>query len=164
MGRCARELASLGFDHLQFCDPSLVVQPPEDGGWDLVADAYTRACGGVEGTTSIHTCFGDVAPVLDRLLDLPADVVGADLFATDLPSLRAVDVDKAIALGCVDARNSLVESPEDVLGFATRAVEALDPPAVALTTNCDLEFLTRAIAGEKVTALGEAAARLREVA
>ena len=46
--------------------------------------------------------------------------------------------------------------------FAVRAAEALQPPALFLSANCDLEFLPQEIARRKVLRLGETAAIVKE--
>ena len=55
-----------------------------------------------------------------------------------------------------------VESAEGTAEFAVRAAEALQPPALFLSANCDLEFLPQEIARRKVLRLGETAAIVKE--
>jgi methionine synthase II (cobalamin-independent) len=49
-----------------------------------------------------------------------------------------------------------------VVAFAEHAAEVLGAPTVYVSSNCDLEFLSRDLAAEKVRRLGEAARRLKE--
>jgi 5-methyltetrahydropteroyltriglutamate--homocysteine methyltransferase len=164
VGGTARELVSLGFDHIQFSEPALVVNPPAGEMWDLAVEALRRASGGVGATTSLHTFFGDGSPILEHGEELPTDIIGIDLYATDLEALRGMETDKAIALGCVDARNSLVESRSSLVQLARRALEILNPREAYITPNCDLEFLTRRIAEKKMKTLGDASREMMEVA
>ncbi len=163
IGGCALDLASRGFDHIQFSEPALVTAPPSEDEWDATVDALGRACGGLDGTTSVHTFFGDASVAAKQVMSVSTDVLGIDLYATDLESLEGLRLEGGIALGCVDARNSLVEEPADVVKFATAALDLLDPSEAYITPNCDLDFLPRDVAEAKVSVLGEAARELEEV-
>jgi methionine synthase II (cobalamin-independent) len=55
-----------------------------------------------------------------------------------------------------------VEPVEATVEFLRRVAEALDPPALYVSSNCELEYLPRDLARRKVLRLGEVSARLRE--
>ncbi len=99
---------------------------------------------------------------LPELPDLPVDALGLDLYEEDLDALAGVDFDKALACGCVDARNSLLEAPEEIALQAARARDVLAPRDLFLCPNADLEFLPRPVAEAKVRALGQAVPLLED--
>src|ERR671917_399041 len=60
--------------------------------------------------------FGDSGDVLGELVELDVEAIGVDLYATDLEALPR-PFPKTLLAGIVDARNSLVEEPEDLAEF-----------------------------------------------
>lgn len=149
-------LEAAGIAQVQFSEPSLVVSPPGEDGWAAVAQAYEalRRGNGVEH--ALHVFFAPTGDRLARLLDLPVEVLGLDLYEEDLDVLGDVAFDKILACGCVDARNSLLESPKEIAQQAAAVRAALEPRDLVLCPNADLEFLPRAVGEAKVRALGRA--------
>ncbi len=138
------------------------MNPPSKDLMEAVRDAYallTRVNG---YQTSLHLYFAPAQPLLRDLIDLPVDVIGLDLYEEDPRVLEDVDFDKVLACGCVDSRNSLLETPEEIAGLASSVREALSPRGLILCPNADLEFLPRVVAEEKVWALGKACQLLEE--
>ena len=62
----------------------------------------------------------------------------------------------------VDARNSLLEEPEELANFGRSLLEDLAGPELHLVPNGDLQFVPERIAREKVLRLGAAARILKE--
>lgn len=148
-----RELRSLGYDQFQFDEPSL--STPGRGKADLeIAKRAFGTC--ANGRGLIHTYFGDAGAIIDSLLDFPVESVGVDFYSTPESSLRKYKFDKALACGCIDGRNSLIESPVDLRETLLRIREDLEPAGISLIPNCSFEFLPASVAERKVATLGEA--------
>jgi methionine synthase II (cobalamin-independent) len=113
-----------------------------------------------EASLVLHTYFGDAAPYAGRLRALPVDAVGIDFVKTDLGSLGA-GWEVGILVGCLDGRSSPVESALGTTAFVRRVAESLEPPSLYLSSNCELEYLPRDIARQKVLRLGEISARVK---
>jgi 5-methyltetrahydropteroyltriglutamate--homocysteine methyltransferase len=156
-------LEELGFSQVQFSEPSLAVRPPDEDLLETVREAYRalRRATGLE--MALHIFFGPFQRLLPDLLDLPVDILGLDLYEEGLDGLGDHDFDAVLACGCVDARNSLLESPEEISRVAEEALHKLNPKDIILCPNADLEFLPRTVAEEKVRALGLALKVVREV-
>ena len=92
---------------------------------------------------------------------LPVAAVGIDFVETDVEAV-GTGWRVGIQAGCLDGRNSLVESTESITELVRRLRKEAAPPTITVTSNCDLEFLPESVARRKVEALGEAARRLRE--
>ncbi|MFQ5837799.1 MAG: hypothetical protein ACE5HJ_03345 [Thermoplasmata archaeon] len=153
----SKGLESKGFHQVQFNEPSLVVNPPQEALLEDVKEAYEIIRRSVDMQISLHTFFGSARPLLPHLLDFPVDILGLDLYEEGLDGLGQYDFVKVLACGCVDSRNSLLERPEEISKIATQALEALNPKDIILCPNADLEFLPRGVAEDKVRALGLAA-------
>jgi 5-methyltetrahydropteroyltriglutamate--homocysteine methyltransferase len=104
--------------------------------------------------------FGDSGDVLGELVELDVEAIGVDFYATDLEALPR-PFPKTLLAGVVDARNSLLEEPEQLVKFGRELLEELDGE-LRLVPNGDLQFVPEKIAREKVLRLGEAARILKE--
>jgi 5-methyltetrahydropteroyltriglutamate--homocysteine methyltransferase len=106
--------------------------------------------------------FADAGALLPHLAELPVDGVGVDFYSTSLADVPA-DFPKTVLAGVVDARSSALEEPDEIRRFVD-ALRERRPADVALVPNGDLQFVPEAIARRKLSALGRAAATLREQA
>ena len=104
--------------------------------------------------------FGDSGDILGEIVKLDIEAIGMDFYATDLEALPR-PFPKTLLAGVVDARNSLLEEPEQVAKFGRQLLEELDG-GLHLVPNGDLQFVPEKIAREKVLRLGEAARILKE--
>jgi 5-methyltetrahydropteroyltriglutamate--homocysteine methyltransferase len=104
--------------------------------------------------------FGDSGYILGELLKLDIEAIGVDFYATDLEALPR-PIPKSLLAGVVDARNSLLEEPEQLAKFGRQLLEELDGE-LHLVPNGDLQFVPEKIAREKVLRLGEVARILKE--
>ena len=103
--------------------------------------------------------FGDAGEVLGELVELDVEAIGVDFYATDLAALPR-PFPKTLLAGVVDARNSLLEEPEEIADFGRQILEELEGD-LHLVPNGDLQFVPEKIACEKVRRLGEAASILK---
>ncbi|MDP9300590.1 MAG: hypothetical protein M3P43_06810, partial [Actinomycetota bacterium] len=158
----AEALAGRGYRLIHLQEPWLAYHGIEAGDWDDLEKALT-GIGEVTGDAALvlHVYFGDAGPHVDRLRRLPVDAVGIDFVQTDPGSLGS-NWEVGLVAGCLDGRSSPIESDEGTADFVQRVAETLRPPAVYLSSNCELEYLPRDVARQKVLRLGEVSARLKE--
>ncbi len=106
--------------------------------------------------------FGDAGPALRRgAAELPVEAIGVDFYATHLDDLPA-GFDKLLLAGVADARNSLLEEPRELAAFAERLAERVE--RIALVPNGDLQYVSQAIAREKLGRLARAKTATTEAA
>jgi 5-methyltetrahydropteroyltriglutamate--homocysteine methyltransferase len=161
-----QRLALAGCSLVQLSEPCLLYRPYRDDPLShSEAELALRALRllGENGSTQllVHTFFGDAAPLLPQLLELPVAGVGFDLYETDFSSLR-LKTTKTLELGIVDARESHVEDPKWIVGTADRLVKHVKGPDLVFSPNSDLRYLPREVADEKTRALAEAALAFKE--
>lgn len=102
-----------------------------------------------------HFYFGDAAPFVNDLINTEGiDMIGIDFYKTSLSDLPK-NVPFAIIAGIIDGRNSLLENKKALQSFIKDVVKRLNPPAVYLSNNSDLEFLPETVARQKLLLLGE---------
>jgi methionine synthase II (cobalamin-independent) len=108
----------------------------------------------------LHTYFGDAGPYVERLRRLPVDALGIDFVQTDLDELGS-NWETGLLAGALDGRSSPVESRDGTIEFLRRVAETVSPSVLYVSSNCELEYLPRDIARQKVARLGEVSARLK---
>ena len=104
--------------------------------------------------------FGDAGPVLGELVELDVEAIGVDFYATDVEALPR-PFPKTLLAGVVDARNSLLEEPDQIAEFGRGLLAELEGE-LHLVPSGDLQFVPEKIARQKVLRLGEAARILKE--
>ena len=104
--------------------------------------------------------LGDSGDVLGELVELDVEAIGVDFYATDLEALPR-PFPKTLLAGVVDARNSLLEEPEEIAQFGRQLLEELEGD-LHLVPNGDLQFVPEKIAAQKILRLGQAARVLKE--
>jgi 5-methyltetrahydropteroyltriglutamate--homocysteine methyltransferase len=133
--------------------------------------------------TALHVCrgnwtpdesaalAGDYTPLLGLLGRVPAGTLVLELCtprAGDLRLLSALPEDRRLGVGVVDQKSARVETPEELVDRAQRAVDAFGPERVLLNPDCgfatfaDNPIASASIAEGKLAALSEASRRMRE--
>lgn len=153
--RTVGELEKLGYVDFQFNEPALCANGRTKEDLKVAKRAFEACAKGVGGKTTLQTYFGDAGPVIDYLLDYPVDCIGLDFYATSIDSLTQHDFNKEVGCGCIDGRNSLLETTDDLWKFIAKVQKALEPKSIHLCPNCDLDFLPQAVAEKKVQLLSE---------
>ncbi|MGP8070320.1 MAG: hypothetical protein ACLP5V_10565 [Candidatus Bathyarchaeia archaeon] len=153
--RIVAALQERGYEYFQFNEPSLCAPGRTQPELEIAKHAYETCAHGIGGTSIIQIYFGDASQVIETLLDYPVDSIGIDFYATSVDSLKEYDFNKVLGCGCIDGRNSLLESPIELKTFVSRARASLEPVDIYLTPNCDLDFLPETVAEKKVRLLGE---------
>jgi 5-methyltetrahydropteroyltriglutamate--homocysteine methyltransferase len=154
------ELRKAGYSYVQFDEPSLCENGRTKSELEIGHHAFEICARGMGVKTRLQTYFGDVGPVIDSLLNYPVDCVGVDFYATSVDAMREYSFSKELGCGCIDGRNSLLESPEELTGFVKRVRSDLEPKSLSICPNSDLQFLPYSIAEKKVRVLAAAKKRL----
>ena len=157
-----------GVSLFQLSEPCLVYQPyretfrdlPEV---DLALEAIRSLVRDGPGEFVVQTFFGDSAPLLPKLLDLPVYGIGIDLFETDISSFDKLQKSpKAFVLGAVDSRESFIENPRWIADTVKKFCEQVSLQNVVLAPISDLKFVPQEIANRKLEALSKASKLLEE--
>jgi 5-methyltetrahydropteroyltriglutamate--homocysteine methyltransferase len=107
--------------------------------------------------------FGDAGTAFEAgLADVPVDGIGVDFYATKANAVPD-GFDKLLLAGVLDARSSAPEEPREIAAFVGQ-LEARGVKDVALVPNGDLQYVSEAVAREKVARLGKAKTATTEAA
>ncbi|MDQ6832758.1 MAG: hypothetical protein M3008_05110 [Chloroflexota bacterium] len=151
-----KAIIATGVTCVQIDEPSILQEP---GDWALFERAMARLMDGVPGTTAIATYFGDAVPLVSQLLGLPFNLVYFDCSYAPLvmDALRGMAHGKHVGISVVDARNTKLESLEDVQGNIQMAQDIVGRHALHITPSAGLEFLPRKRAYEKLARMVQGA-------
>jgi 5-methyltetrahydropteroyltriglutamate--homocysteine methyltransferase len=146
--------------HLQ--EPWLPYHGIEPGDWGDFEKAMLELREATLGARLVlHVSFGDAGPHAERLRRLPIDALGVDFVDTDLDELGTA-WDVGCVAGILDGRRSPIEETNGAAALAQRIADTLQPSSLFLTSSCELEFLPRDVARQKVLRLGEISTVVKE--
>jgi 5-methyltetrahydropteroyltriglutamate--homocysteine methyltransferase len=125
----------------------------ENGGLDELGAALEKLGG--RPKLALWVTFGSADTLFEQgLADLPVDAIGVDFYATRASSVPE-GFGKTLLAGVLDARSSVPEEPSEIAAFAGRLRER-GVEEIALVPNGDLQYVSQAVAREKLARLGKA--------
>ena len=157
----ARALAEAGAPIVQFDEPAILKHKSD---FPLFSEACSILVEGVPSTTALCTFFGDVAGIASEFTSLPFDIIGLDFVvgSANFDLLGAFSQDKALGLGVVDARNTKLESVEEIVAKIGRVTGHVASDRIYVSPNCGLEYLPRRNAHNKLVRMVEAVTAAQE--
>jgi 5-methyltetrahydropteroyltriglutamate--homocysteine methyltransferase len=166
----ALALAAAGAPVIQINEPA-ILRHKEDVPLIVEAvagmlDSLPASGRGVQAETSLHTWFGDADGILPQLLELPVDFIGLDFVSGpgNWEALARTVFTKGLGFGIVDARNTKMESLEEIAGQIRRVSEFVAAERLYVNPSCGLEYLPREVALEKLRRMVEGVRRAEGVA
>jgi 5-methyltetrahydropteroyltriglutamate--homocysteine methyltransferase len=175
-----KALVAAGATFLQFEDLGawlpLFTGNNDDFKW--IADVVRQCIDGVDAKIAWHFCYGNAwgnrlaglfqkgyESVLPFFYDVPVDQFVLD-FANrdmiDIGSIRDLPAEKEVAIGVVDVRTSMVETPQQIAERIRTVIGVVPPERVYLTTDCGMKPLARPVARMKLQALVKGAQMVRQ--
>ena len=161
LNREAKALQSAGASVIQFDEPS-ILKHKED--IDLFAEAIEGVTAGITATTGVCTIFGDATGIHSRLFSLPVDIIGLDFVAgpANYDLIGELPQEKKLGCGIVDARNTRLETVEDIAEAIKRVSGSVSLDRLYINPSCGLDFLPRPNARAKLTRLVGGAKKAQE--
>ena len=80
----------------------------------------------------------------------------------DIDALKGLPDDKEVAIGVLDIRTSMIETPEQVAERVRKVTAVVPADRVYLTTDCGMKPLARTVAKMKLHSLAEGAKIVRQ--
>ena len=148
----AKALQDAGASLIQINEPA-ILQFKDD--YSTFAAACSRVTDGLTVETALYLYFGDAEGIYPQILDLPFDLIGLDFVMgpQNEALLKRSPFTKKLGLGIVDARNTRLESPDDIAGKIRALGDGIDPDNIHVSPSAGLEFLPREVAQEKLRRL-----------
>ena len=154
-------LAGAGASIIQVDEPGLLAHRDR---FPLFRRAMNVLWDGVRAERALYTYFGHAGGLYPAILELPVDVIGLDFVAgaKNWDVLSTAPFTKQLGLGVVDARNTRVETPDEIAHACRRAAALVPADRIHLGPSAGLEFLPRRVAKRKLEVLAAGARRFRE--
>lgn len=163
-----RALAEAGAPIIQVNEPAIVRHKEEI---DLLAQALALLLSdlppeGQRPEIALYTWFGDVDGILPALLELPVDTLGLDFVwgPANWDALQATPFPKRLGFGIIDARNTKLETPEEIAEALRRVGQFVPPDRLYVNPSCGLEYLPREVAFQKLKRMVEGVRRAQGIA
>jgi 5-methyltetrahydropteroyltriglutamate--homocysteine methyltransferase len=165
-----RDLFAAGADVVQLDEPYL--QARSEKARKFAIKAINRALEGITGATALHTCFGyahivhsrpNGYPFLAELADVNVDMISMESAqqGVDLSVLKSLS-NKRLIVGVIDlADDSPVEDVDTMVQRIRNALRYVAPDRLILAPDCGMKYLPRPKAFAKLSALAEAAKKVR---
>jgi len=161
----AQALAQAGAVLIQFDEPALgflnspaAPKAAAKPSLKQIVEAINIAVQGVSCKTALYTYFGALNGALAALQQCKADVIGVDVVSDPraIGEVKRQKWTKELALGCVDARNTKLESITELHALFDVIAKRVPGDRLYVNPNCGLEFLPYEQAHQKLQRLGEA--------
>jgi 5-methyltetrahydropteroyltriglutamate--homocysteine methyltransferase len=135
----AREIAGLkaaGATTIDIEDPAIVASPKHI---ELAREAYARFAD-PDLDIELVTYFFPADPVLESLASFPVAAIGIDVRSRDTTAFDRLDAFRthSVVLGVVDARNTRLETADEVARYAERALKLVPQERLVLATTTSL--------------------------
>jgi len=149
-----RALVQAGAEVIQVDEPALLQRKHD---YPTFAEAMAVLTDGVKGTLVLATYFGDIGGLYPQILALPFAVLGCDFVAgyRNWEVLETAPFTKGLMAGILDARNTRVETAEEIVAAIRRISSVVPPERLMVAPSAGLEFLPRGVARRKLHALVE---------
>lgn len=162
--------------HTEGVDVVIIDEPYMEARADAAREygvaALQKALEGVSGKTAVHICFGygqkmKIKPnqyhFMAEMKDVPCDRISVETAqpGLDCSVLKSLP-DHNIMLGVLNLGTPEVDSVEDIVARAERALVFIDPARVILAPDCGLKYIPRENAFLKLRNMCMAAERLRD--
>lgn len=159
-----QELQAAGVRRFLIHEPLAVVVPPSDA---TERDKFLTLYHPLERAwapshTLLWTYFGDGAAALPLLSDLKVNGIGVDLSDTRASDIHSFNPAMSLGLGCLDARTSLPEDPNEIAALAKDLAHRLKPSSLILGPGVPIDLLPYEAAKNKLSVLPQTLRRLRE--
>lgn len=144
---------------IQFDEPSLLLFPDKI---ELVKKEFERIKQELNKKIILSVYFSPLNNILSSLIDFPVDGLVLDAITnsnleTVFQFLSRNSYKKELTLGCIDARNTKLESKEELKKILAKIKTLLPEENICISPNCSLEFLPHSAAQAKIRNMVEIA-------
>jgi 5-methyltetrahydropteroyltriglutamate--homocysteine methyltransferase len=122
-----------------------------------------------------HVCYGSVdgqrdvfddhaAAMMPLFRESPADVIHLEFTNKGFGELEAFGdfpTDKVLGVGVVDAKNTMVDSVEQIADRIRRALKVIPADRLLVSPDCGLGYFSRTTSFAKLRNMGQAAEEVR---
>lgn len=170
MNKELKYLVGMGLEAVQLID---VLAPYTQDMWQI--EVQNMMFDGVDAIKFWHVCYGSVdgqrdvyeartAEMMPLFKESMADVIHLESVSeefADLDVYRDFPTDKVLGLGVVNAKNTIVESPEQIADRIRARLEVVPADRFLVSPDCGLGYFSRTTAFAKLRNMGKAVEMVR---
>ena len=158
----ALALEEAGATVIQFDEPAILKHKQD---FPLLQKASAVVTSGLRAKTFIYTYFKDMSGIHREFFQLPFSGFGLDLVMGkgNYELIRDLPSDKELAAGILDARNTKLETVDEIVESIKKISRYVSLDRLYLNPSAGLEFLPRVTAQAKLAKLVEGAGKAQEV-
>ena len=147
-------LERAGAPIIQVNEPA-ILQQKED--FPIARQALQVMMEGVRTEAHLYTWFGDIDGLYPQILELPFAAIGLDFVKApaNWDVIARAPFTKKLGLGIIDARNTKLESVEQIVSAVRRACAIIPADMLYVNPSCGLEYLPRETAEAKLRRMVE---------
>ena len=134
---------------IQFNAPSLA-RVKEKEQLDIIRKAMAKIVNGLDVTTCLNLWGSDVSDTLDAFQDFPVDIIGIDFTTSKIDRFDQIDINKGLACGLIDAKNTKMEKTSEIIRELKNIKELFKPTSLAVIPSWDFEFIPETFACKKL--------------
>jgi 5-methyltetrahydropteroyltriglutamate--homocysteine methyltransferase len=155
-------LEKAGAPIIQVSDPA-IIKRRED--FPLFRQALEQMMEGVAVEAHLYTWFGDIEGLFPQILELPFSTIGLDFVMgpANYEIISRAPFAKKLGLGIVDARNTRLETVEQIVERIRRVSDVVPLENLYVNPSSRLEYLPREVAEAKLKRMVEGVRRAQEV-
>lgn len=163
LGEETKRLARAGATLIQFDEPALLQHKNEIALFKKIWEKLGRLLPeGVEVILFLN--YGNLQKVYPEIQELPFTTLGLDLATAqeNWKVLEKTPLTKKLLAGIVDARNTKLETEEELQERLEKLLRLVSAENVSVSPNYGLEFLPRSVAKKKLSNLSKVVREFRE--
>ena len=134
---------------IQFNAPSLA-RVKEKEQLDIIRKAMVKILKGLDVTTCLNLWGSDVSDTLETFQDFPVDIIGIDFTTSKIDRFDQIDINKGLACGLIDAKNTKMEKTSEIIRELKNIKELFKPTSLAVIPSWDFEFIPETFACKKL--------------
>jgi 5-methyltetrahydropteroyltriglutamate--homocysteine methyltransferase len=170
LNKALRFLQAMGLEAVQLID---VLPPYTTDMWKI--ECQQIMFDGIDMIKFWHVCYGSVdgqrdvfddhaAAMMPLFRESPADVIHLEFTNKGFGELEAFGdfpTDKVLGVGVVDAKNTMVDSVEQIADRIRRALKVIPADRLLVSPDCGLGYFSRTTSFAKLRNMGQAAEEVR---
>ena len=134
---------------IQFNAPSLA-RIEETGRLNMVKKAIEKIVKNMDTKTCFNLWGSDISNTLEEFQEFPVDIIGIDFTSSNVNKFDKIDMKKGLACGLIDAKNTKMEKPSDVIRELKNIKNTFNPESISVISSWDFEFIPESFADKKL--------------
>ncbi len=117
---------------------------------NMVKKAMEKIVKGLNTKTCLNLWGSDISNTLIEFQEFPVDIIGIDFTSSNIDKFDKIEMKKGLACGLIDAKNTKMEKPSDVIRELKNIKNTFNPESISVISSWDFEFIPESFADKKL--------------